>query len=70
MLWWHIDPSLSPGHHRLSVKGTKAKLVRDPESGSIGAPGSTAEGVSVGGVSNQILYIPPGQIRTVNNISN
>ena len=66
MLWWYIDPSLGPGHHCLCINGTKAKLMRDPQSSAIGAPLSTTERVSIGGVGNEILDISPGQVRTVN----
>ena len=69
MLWGYIDPSLSPGHHRLSIDSSKAKLVGDSQPSPIGAPYSTAQGVSVGGVGNEVLYIPPGQTRTMRGIN-
>ena len=64
-LLWNIGPVSGSGHHGLGINGSKSKVVAEVETSSIGGQVVHSQYVTVRCVDNQILDIPPRQIRTV-----
>ena len=64
-LWRHSDPVASPSDQGFGINGTKTELMADIETSFVDSPGASNKSSSAGGISYQVLNIPPSETRAL-----